>query len=99
MTLERIRWLRDDFSDEIPPTILHGSGDFKVRRMWWQGVIGDIDLALLLDNGVVPKELIPEARIFLKKYQTEEFRGKARISRADIDEANELLDKILGRTA
>lgn len=93
MTLERFQWLRDEFSDEIPDNVLHGRGNFKVRRNWWQGIVGD--LARGLDNGVVSEELKPEVEQFLTHYTSEEFHQQPLTTRADIDRANRLLNRIL----
>lgn len=95
MSLERFQWLRDKFSDEIPDKVLHGRGDFKVRRNWWQGVVSNLERGL--GNGVVPEELRPEVESFLDDYTSEEFHKQPLTTKADIERANGLLDRILGK--
>ena len=68
---------------------------FKVRRNWWQGLVGDLERGL--GNGVVPEELRPEVERFLKDYTSEEFHHQPFTTEVDIKRANGLLDRILGK--
>ncbi len=46
---DRLRHLRDDFSDEIPNEIIHSTSlnkAFKVRVGWFQGVTATLEAAL-----------------------------------------------------
>lgn len=95
MAMERFRWFRDDFSDEIPDKVLHGCGDFKVRRNWWHGLIGDLGRGL--KKGHIPEELKPEVESFIRDYTSDEFHYQPLTTEADIKRANGLLDRILGR--
>lgn len=95
MSFERFQWLRDEFSDEIPDKVLHGRGNFKVRRNWWQGVVGDLSRGL--DNGVIPDGLRPEVESFLEYYTSDEFHQQPLTTEADIQRANALLDRVLSR--
>jgi hypothetical protein len=95
MSLERFQWLKDQFSDEIPDKVLQGRGNFKVRRNWWQGLVGDLERGLR--NGVVPEELRPDVEQFLDHYTSEEFHNQSLTTEADIQRANGLLSRILGR--
>lgn len=95
MTIEHLRRLRTEFSDEIPDKVLHGRGDFKVRRNWWQGVVGDLDL--LRTRGQIPQELQGEVDGFLKHYTSEDFHSQPLTTVEDISRVNNLLDRILGR--
>jgi len=54
MALEHLRKLHENYSDEIPDQELHGEGNFKVRRNWWHGVIGDLDN--LRTKGMIPPD-------------------------------------------
>lgn len=95
MTMEHLRQLHDDFSDEIPGQVLHGQGRFKVRRNWWQGVIGDLDR--LMSHGQIPEELKGEVDEFMTHYTSEEFHSQPLTTQEDLGRVNTLLRKILGR--
>jgi len=92
MPPERFQWLKDEFSDEIPDKVLH-DGDFKVRRIWWQGLVSNLERGL--DNGVVPEEFRPEVKRFVEHYTSKEFHNQPLTTEADIKRANGLLDRIL----
>lgn len=94
MAIEHLRRLRTKFSDDIPDKVLHG-GDFKVRRNWWQGVVGNLEIAL--NNGLVPPGLRQETEDFLKHYTSEEFHNQPLTTTEDIGWVNSLLDRILGQ--
>jgi hypothetical protein len=94
MTLEHLRRLHDDFSDEIPNNVLHGRGNFKVRRNWWQGVVGDLDL--LRTHGQIPPELQGEVDSFLDHYTSDEFHAQPLTTSEDLGVVNNLLSKIIG---
>ena len=94
--LRRLEGLRDEWSDEIPSKILHGDSEvdapkFKVRKNWWESLVGNLDL--LMDLHILPIELEQEIETFNTKC-TEEI--KKRLATAeDIAEANALINKIL----
>jgi hypothetical protein len=94
--LIRLKGLRDDWSDEIPNKILHGDSEvdapkFKVRKNWWESLVGNLDL--LIDLHQLPLELEQEIELFDEKYAKE---IKERLATAeDIAEANALITKIL----
>lgn len=96
MTMERLRWLRGEFSDKIPYEVLHGRGDFKVRKNWWQGVVGYLERGLR--KGDIPQEFREEAEAFLEHYTSEDFHNQPLTTQEDIVRANSLLDRILGRS-
>ena len=95
MTLEHLKRLKEGFSDEIPGKVLHGKGDFKVRRNWWQGVVGDLDR--LKSKGQIPPGLEGEVEDFLTHYTSEDFHEQPLTTGEDITRANSLIDRILGR--
>ncbi len=96
--LERLRWLRDEFSDEIPEEILSGVSpqkNFKVRRNWWQGVVGT--LANALERGKITNpEVQEEVKGFLEHYTSEKFHEQPLTTAEDIKRANEIIDLVLG---
>lgn len=77
MSLERLKNLRDDYSDEIPAQTLSGPvterdrKKFKVRRNWWHGVVQE--LSLLFSRSLIPSNLIREAQNFIAYYTSENF--------------------------
>ena len=95
MTLEHLIRLSENFSDEIPGKVLHGKGDFKVRRNWWQGVVGGLDC--LISQGQIPSALEGEVEDFLTHYTSEDFHRQPLTTEKDITRANNLIDKILGK--
>ena len=95
MAIEHLRFLRDKFVDEIPDEVLHGRGNFKVRRNWWQGIVGSLEQAL--NQGLIPEGQRQETEDFLAHYSSEEFHDQPLTSAEDIGKANNLLDGILGK--
>lgn len=95
MSIDQLRHLLDDFSDDIPTEELHGKGNFKVRRNWWQGLIGNLENGL--GNGLVPENLKPEVEAFLEEYASDDFRSQPLTTQGNIEKANSLLNRLLGR--
>lgn len=94
MTLESFRELGDDYDSEVPDVIVH-TGNFKVRRAFWQSLVFDLEDGL--QNGTIPGNLADEARGLLGHITSDEFRGRSLTAPEDIQRADGLLDKILGR--
>lgn len=90
--LEHLRYLREEFSDEIPEKIIH-SGPYKVRKNWWQGVTADLE-AVIEDEDIKDSELLTEVQSFLINHLTDEFNERLTTAQ-DIEEANVLIDKVL----
>lgn len=95
MTIERLSWLRDEFSDEVPSEVIHGGGQFKVRRAWWQCLVGNLENALR--ENIIPEEAREDTVAFLE-YTISEFRQQTLTKPEDIQRGNNLLDRILGRS-
>jgi len=85
--------LRDDYSDEIPDTVVHGNLTYKVQRNWWTGVVGV--LANLASEGVLQGELIREVDRFIKRYSSQEFHRQPLTTQQDLNNANAMLNKVL----
>lgn len=95
---KRLRKLRDDYSEEIPEKILSGiSPDrkFKVRRNWWQGVVGSL-LNTLKWNLITDPEIRAEVEEFTNHYKSEEFHDQPLTTARDIQRANEIINLVLG---
>ncbi len=103
--LQLLYELRFTYSDEIPSQILHsdmpGQLDppkFKVRRIWFTGVA--ICLSNILDEGLIQgPELRKEVQKYLDTYSKNydnETTKPIITTRAEIDNANSLIDKVLG---
>ncbi len=91
--------LRDGFSDEIPTEVLHSispNNRFKVRRLWFQDVVADIEY-IMMHNDVTSPDVKEKAEKFIKHVTSHEFHQQPLTSKADIEEANEVIDLILGR--
>ena len=95
--LEHLRKITDNASDEIPNEVLRGRGNYKVRRNWWNGVVVDMELGL--HRGEIPNQLVDETRQFIAHYTSENFHDQILTTREDIQRANSLIDRILGRDA
>jgi len=95
MSLERLWWLRYQFSDEIPNKVLYGDGKYKVRTNWWQGLVAELEIDL--KKGAIPEHLRYEVESFVEHYTSKEFHRQRRTKKKDIKRANELLDEILRR--
>ena len=93
--MDRLRTLRDDWSDEIPEDIIPGRkrGQFKVRTNWWASLNADLEVGLI--DGVFTPELIPAITAFIEKHSTPEFAHRSRTTAEQITEANALLNLIL----
>lgn len=93
---EYLRTLRDNWSDEIPDNIIHGpiSGtdkkQFKVRRNWWQGVVGSLGRLQL--KGLISPEMNDEVTEFIAYYTSDQF---TLTTPDDIQRANALITRII----
>lgn len=71
--LERLRDLRDSYSDEIPKEIVSSISPekrFKVRKVWWQLIT--LNLRQALKKGQIPNpEIQEEVEGFLEHYTSE----------------------------
>ena len=93
--LKHMKFLRDDFSNEIPEKILHsnmGQPKYKVRKNWFQGVIADADC--VISDGYATdhtKRLFEE---FMSYYKNSDAMNRLTKSE-DIDKANKLLTSLI----
>jgi hypothetical protein len=93
---DRLRGLRNDWSDEVPKEILHGGGTdkppkFKVRRNWWNPVF--LTLMIIMEANLLQDDLKKEVEGFIKEYG-EKIR-KNPTTAEDITKANSIIDKVL----
>lgn len=95
--MEHLRWLRDDFSDEIPGRIVDGydkDNKYKARKNWFQGVVAGVSGAL--DDGEIKtSEGKHAAERLIERFTLKEFRRGERTEEKDIKEANKLIDIVL----
>ena len=73
--------------------ILIDEGNYKCRKNWWQNFVEELESILISRS--LNDEILAEIYSFMKYYTSEEFQKKKRISRKDIDSANEMMRKIL----
>ncbi len=95
---DKLRYLRDNFSDEIPDQVIHSTSPnnaFKVRRNWFQGVVATLERAL--DEGLVSNpDMEWRVNVFIRDYTSQEFKDKPLTEASDIDEANRIINLVLG---
>lgn len=99
---DRLRFYRDECSDEIPDEILNGNLSlddprrlYKVRRNWWQGLVGVLERGLRKGN-VTDEEVEGEVRKFLEHYCSDAFKKQSRTTAMDILEVNRIITIVLG---
>ena len=93
---EKLRHLRDDYSDEIPDEIIHSTSPnnaFKVRRGWFQGVTANLEAALKETDDPV---LEAEVKWFVNHYTSDVFKAQGRTKNTDIFAANRIINRVLG---
>ena len=95
--VQSVKSLRDDYSEEIPSTILHsthqdGGPKFKVRKAWFQCVSGV--LAEGIKKGYLPREYIETYHEFHHRVRETGFHDRD-TNREDITHANQILDDII----
>lgn len=101
-TTEQLAHLRDDFSDEVPVKTVHSNSPnnrFKVRRGWFAGVMATVSNAL--EEGLVSDpEAAKEAEEFVDwvggDFRTRDPRSPT--SPEEVQRANHILDRLLGRS-
>jgi len=93
--LARLKYLRDEFSDEIPNEILHspmGQPKYKVRKNWFQGVVADA--TNIVSSGYASEDSKRQLKEFHEYYEVSEMRSRL-TTREDIDKANSLLSSLI----
>ncbi len=92
---EILQHLKDDYSEEIPPEIMSGKGEFKVRKAWFSSVVFGLQAALR--DHLIPSEseLEEKVKAFAKHYTSDKFHTQALVTREDIDKGNKILDEFL----
>lgn len=95
---DKLRYLRDSFSDEIPEEVVHSTSPnkkFKVRKGWFQGVTATLERAL--DEGFVANHDIElQVKDFVEEYLSQDFKDKPLTEASDIFEANKIINLVLG---
>lgn len=87
--------IRDHYSDEIPRHIIH-FGPYKVRKGWWAALF--INLDAMNRRGFIEEGLRDEVEEFITFYRESDFFNLDFLtSEQDIDYANNIVDRVLGR--
>ena len=97
--IEHLKWLRFDYSDEIPARIVLSDDSvnkFKARKNWFQGVVADVDRALTKGHITTQAGKVAAEQL-LERFTSKEFVKQKLTTKSDIDEANRLIDVILGK--
>jgi hypothetical protein len=94
--LEKLRYLRDIWSDEIPTEILHGphGPQFKVRKAWFQAIYAWIEIGL--DKGLVDNEIRGAYQDF-HNYIGDSWLCKRLTEKQDIEQGNKVLSSVISR--
>src|SRR3989344_4560529 len=87
----KIRKLRYDWIEDIPKEILQ-QGQYKVRKNWFQAI--SLNISIGIRKGYIPTEFRTNFVSFEGKFCCEDFRARI-TTKKDIDEGNQILDKIL----
>lgn len=93
---DRLRHLRDDWSDEIPDEIIHSTSPnkaFKVRVGWFQGVTATLEAAL---EQIDDPALEAEVTRFVNYYTSDVFKAQELTKASDIFAANRIINRVLG---
>jgi hypothetical protein len=93
---EKLKEFRKDWKEEIPEKVIHSNDTnkkYKVRRVWFQGVVGIVE-SLLMGGHLKPDQVVA-ANSILEKFTSEEFHQQELTTRQDIETANSLIDTIL----
>ena len=93
--LSRLQELRYDFSGDIPEVILHsnmGQPRYKVRKVWFQAIIAEGELAIL--DGVVSEGSEKIYNAFYDWYTTYKVFYRLK-TKEDIKKGDEVLDSMI----
>jgi len=96
---EHLRFLRDEFSDEIPVDVIHSNhpqNRFKVRRNWWAGLLADLEVGLA-EGAFTDPDVQEKIRAFTDFYfHRPNFFDKPLTTPEDIAKANRIINVALG---
>lgn len=94
--LEKLRDLRDNWSDEIPTEILHSPGrlQFKARKAWFQAIYAWIEIGL--KKGFIDNEIINAYEDF-HNYIGDSWLCERLTEKQDIKQGNKVLSAVISR--
>ena len=98
--IDDLRRYKNDYSNEQPASILHSAGkDPRVSSKWRKGFFAMFytRLQLLTNGSLIPTEYQVEVNEFMKHFTSQEFINQDLVTKDDVDWANRLLDKLLGK--
>lgn len=90
--VERLRSLRNDHVDEIPRDVVN-YGNYKVRAIWFTGVMYDLEYAVIKRKITDPR-VVDKIETFLDKHN-QTWDPEKMTTTDEIDEANKLIDLAL----
>ncbi len=95
--LERLRWFRNRFIDELPPEKLSRNDSnyhrYKCRGNYFQGVAATLE-RIIADGMILSPELVSKIEQFhLLAFEEKDFSEF--VTQEEIDKVNKLLDEII----
>ncbi len=99
LLIEKLKHLRDDYSDEIPAEMVHSSSPermFKVRRSWFHSLLVRLEVGLM-DGVIKDPEVVSKVEEFTQ-WAKEDFRVRDELrvtTREDIEKANDTISCVL----
>jgi hypothetical protein len=90
-----LRKLRDQYSDEIPPMVVHSTdrnAAYKVRGAWW--LLLDLVLERAATKRVFRPEFAKDVGRFAERVTRDDFSGRPRTAK-DIAMGNQMIDEAL----
>ena len=94
----RLRHFKDDYSDEIPETILHSTSSnppplYKVRKAWFQSLSSTFN-QVKRAKITIDTTLTGKIRAFQAMIHDLAFKQRL-TTKEDIDQANEIIDELI----
>lgn len=98
--LERLRLLRDDYSNEIPKKEIHGyenPGRYNVLRNWFTLVVSHLQFAVS-QREITDPQTIEKVNSFVRHYTSKKFHEQSRTKVRDIRKADRMITLVLRKS-